>query len=1446
MWEPHTNKIWLGLDLGSVSVKGAAVDAEGNLVRTVYKRSHGQPIKTAITVLSELLDAVAGRPVAHLGVTGTAGELVSSLTGGVFINEIVAQSKTISTLYPHIRTLVEMGGEDSKLLFFKDDNGETVLEDFSMNNLCAAGTGSFLDQQASRMGYRIEDEFGKMALKSKKPPRIAGRCSVFAKSDMIHLQQVGTPDYEIIAGLCYAVARSFKGNVGRGKQFVKPMAFFGGVAANIGVVRALADELEVEMDELFIPPEHAVTGAIGSALAAREETGEFEFKGIEALSRYQVARDASRAAMKPLTGEKNDESYITHIKKIEDNSPIGCYIGIDIGSLSTNVVAIDENLNVLARRYLRTQSRPIQAVTRGLMEIGEEIGGAVKVLGVGTTGSGRYMIGDFVGADVVRNEITAQATAAIHFIEDVDTIFEIGGQDSKYISVESGAVVDFEMNKVCAAGTGSFIEEQAEKIDLNIEKEFSDTAFKSNTPGKFGDRCTVFIESDLVSNQQKGMSKEDLAAGLAYSIVSNYINRVVGSRRIGNKILFQGGVAWNKAVVAAFESITGKKITVPPHHDVTGAIGAAIIARKHHEKVGVDIPSRFKGFDLRERKYKVTTFECKACENVCDVSRVKFEGEAHYYGARCELFEKGSKKKKKENVLPDLFAERERLIFGDYLTRKKVERSGKPVIGIPRSLFAYEQFPFWEAFLSELGMEVALSCKTNQKVIHDSVDKVKAETCFPVKVVHGHIVDLVEKEVDYIFLPSIITMNAKDTKFRQSHTCPMVQSIPYIIKAAVDLGDSKVRLLEPSVHFQRGDDFVAKELSEVFTKEFGASLRKIKAAVKKGRAAQNRFYTELKKAGRKVIEETKARGERPVIIISRPYNGCDSGMNLDLPRKLREMGKVAVPIDCLDLKEDFAHATNPDMYWRSGQRMLAAADIIRNDPDMDAIFISNFKCGPDSFIQYHLRQTLGGKPVLSLELDEHSADAGAITRCEAFFDSLENVDTVKFVQREGLSAVSLSEAGETMECGAPPLNGKNGDGANHVNGRSGNGRKHTDRVLYMPYMCDHAYALAAALRGSGIKAEVLPVSDQESLDIGMRYASGKECIPYTITTGDIVKKTSEKNFDPGSSAFFMPTTSGPCRFGQYQSVQRMVLDELGMPQVPLLSPDGDRGYDEKDGLGLPVKFRRDAWRGVVIIDILQKLLHETRPHEVNKGETEKVYSESIAGVEKIIERDSSGLFDYAKVIRDRFRSIQVDRKPRPIIGVLGEIYMRSHPFGNRDIIRRIEALGGEVWLSPIGEWILYCTDRYIANSRKDKKYLDLLKGYMQDRIQKKDERRLYEPFHDTLMNGEDAATVEILRNAAPYMRDTFEGEAILSIGKSVEFAERGLSGVVNVMPFSCMPGTIVAAISKKVREDYNNIPWLNLDYDGIEETNSQVRLEAFMYQAEQFRAQNAGSVISSK
>lgn len=1389
------NKLFLGIDIGSISVKAILLDGQKNVRANVYRRMYGKPLPVLAEILKELR---AGHPDAVIeacGATGTGGELAASLIGGSFYNEVVAQSRAIAHLHPEVRTVIEMGGQDSKLMIMKPDAAKgSVLEDFAMNTVCAAGTGSFLDQQATRLGFSIDKEFAEMALKSKNPARVAGRCSVFAKSDMIHLQQVGTANHDIIAGLCHAVARSFKSNIARGKKMEAPIAFVGGVASNNGVVRAFERELDLAEGALIIPALHNVTGAFGAALNAIDEGRRGGFLWEQPVEEYLRVRRAVEGAMDPLL-DGNGHGYDIGVHPIQPGAAV--YIGIDIGSLSTNVVAIDEQFRVVARRYLRTSGQPIQMVTQGLLEIGGEIAGKVVVKGVGATGSGRYMIGDFAGADAVRNEITAQATAAVHFVPDVESIFEIGGQDSKYIAIKDGAVVDFEMNKVCAAGTGSFIEEQAERLGLDIKKDFSDAAFSAPRPGKFGERCTVFIESDLVANQQKGSPASDLAAGLAYSIVKNYLS-VVGDRTIGAKVLFQGGVAWNRAVVAAFGAITGKKIHVPPHHDCTGAVGAAIIAARYMRN-RPDLQTRFKGFDLRGRNYKVTSFECKACDNVCDVSRVKFVDEpAHYYGARCELFEKDAKKA--DNGLPDLFAERERLCFGPYLEKKKAAGDGRMVVGVPRVLTMYESFPFWRAFLEELGADILLSGKTNQQTTRDSLEHITAETCFPIKVIHGHVVDLANKGANVIFMPSVLTMSQKGTsKFKNSQMCPLVQANSYLVKNAMDLKGKGLELWEPVISFQRGDDTVAKALIPLGNR-LGASASKVASAVRAARAAQSAFYAALKARGREALAGVKEE-RQAVVIISRPYNGCDSGINMDLPRKLKDMGKMAIPIDMLELSEDPVHENNPNMYWRSGQRMQAAAEVVRKNPKLNAIYISNFKCGPDSFITYHVQQQMMGKPYLHLEVDEHSADAGAITRCEAFFDSLENVDAGDYARRQ------WPQIGR--------LNGHN-------------------RKLYIPWMCDHSYSMAAAFQYYGVDAEVLPKTDAASLEVGRRYSTGKECIPYTLVAGDVLKKAVEKDFNPALASFLIPTTEGPCRLGQYQGALRIQLDRLGHTDARLMAPSAEGNYGGFEGVGR--NFKRITWRGIVATDILLKLLHETRPYETVPGAAEKAYQQSLEIVLKSVRGGAKDIFKRMYDVRDLFRAVPVAKNVRrPVIGVVGEIYVRLHTYSNGNVIRQIEEMGGEAWLAPLGEWFFYCTDRHIAKSRRDGKFVGALVGMMLNGITHRDEKKMMEPFKDDLLNWHEPATPEVLASSAPYIDATFEGEATLSVGKAIDYAAKGCAGIINLLPFGCMPGTVVSAVSKRVREECGNIPWLNIDIDGMDENNGRSRLEAFVFQAKQYK-----------
>lgn len=1396
----------LGLDLGSVSLNTVVLSLDGQVIEESYTRTRGLPMETTLQVLEDLLKRYPADGFRTIGVTGSGGKILASLINGYFVNEIISQAKAMEKLHPDVKSVIEIGGEDSKLILLEYDKdlGATIIRDFAMNTICAAGTGSFLDQQASRLKVSIE-EFGEMALKSKNPPRIAGRCSVFAKTDMIHLQQQATPDYDIVAGLCFAMARNFKSNIAKGKQFTKPISFQGGVAANKGMVRAFEEVLELKPGELIIPKYFASMGAIGAALTALAKGIALEGPvSLDALRAHIQKHESLEKGLEKL--ELEESRRYKHRKKktvyrpTDTSKKIPAYLGIDVGSLSTNVVVIDEEKRVLARRYLMTAGRPIEAVRQGLEEIGEEIGHFVEIKGVCTTGSGRYLTGDFVGADVVRNEITCQARGAVAIDPTVDTIFEIGGQDSKYISLENGAVVDFEMNKVCAAGTGSFLEEQAEKLGINIKEEFGEIALRAPNPVRLGERCTVFMESDLVHHQQKGADRDDLVAGLSYSIVYNYLNKVVAGKRIGKNIFFQGGPAANDGVVAAFEKVLGKKITVPEHHDVTGAIGAAIIALETNRGK----PSRFKGFDLSKKKYEITSFECTDCPNMCEIRKVVVEGEEPlYYGSRCEKYERRKHKSKGEH-LPDLFAERDKLLHTLFVEPPSDVRFDPIKVGIPRMLLFHELYPLWHAFFKHLGVEIVLSDRTNKRIIHAGIESVPAETCFPAKVAHGHIQNVLEKDIDYIFLPSVINMKQRNPFIEQSFACPYAQTIPYVSSAAFDFEARGVKLLKPYIYLARGKKEIVRSLREV-GKALGRSTRQVARAVEAGLKAQDMFYEACQRRGKEVLENL-ADDQNLFIIVSRPYNGCDNGVNLGLPKKLKDLGALAMPMDFLPLDEVNLSKEWENMYWRYGQKIMSAAEIIRKDKRLFAIYITNFGCGPDSFISHFFREAMRGKPYLQIEIDEHSADVGAITRCEAFLDSIEHA-RVKEVKEEVVVV----------------------DDSDRLEATSGG----VTRKLYIPSMSPHAYPFAAAFTRFGIPAEVLPESDSRTLEYGRKFTSGKECYPCIVTTGDMVKKCLEPDFDPKRSAFFMPSGTGPCRFGQYNRLQRLVLKELGFEDVPVISPNQGRQFYDEIGKVAP-GFDRVAWRGLLAVDFLERMTRERRPYEKVKGECDRLFWEGVNEICQAILNDGD-IFEVLEQWKNKMLAVEIEENDeKPLIGIVGEVFVRCNSFSNDNIVAEVERLGGEAWLPPFTEWILYTNfTRKRANlqTRDFKSYLVTL---LKDKIQKRDEHKMKEIFRGAIKKLDEPTTEQVLELARPYIHDSFEGEATLSVGKAIDFIRHGASGIINVMPFTCMPGTVVTGVMKRVRLDFDNIPFLTMAYDGLEQTNTLTRLEAFMHQASQY------------
>jgi predicted CoA-substrate-specific enzyme activase len=1395
-------KYLLGFDIGSVSLNTVVMDEAHNILEDYYEYIHGKPFNVLKDRLISILENHPADSISGIAITGTGGKLATELIGGIFVNEIIAQATSTSKLFPEAQTVIEIGGEDSKLILMEKDpsNGHSRLVDFEMNSICAAGTGSFLDQQARRIGVPIETEFGQMSLKSVDPPRIAGRCSVFAKSDMIHHQQIATPLHDIVAGLCFALARNFRSNLARSKEMKKPIVFSGGVAANIGMVRAFREILELNENELIIPKHHASMGAIGAVMYAHANKLEMNhFKGLKKLEDYLHADSTTFISLPKLI--ESDAVYKKHVHPIDkSNGKTKVYLGLDIGSLSTNVVLIDEEHRVIARRYIPTGGKPLEAIQRGMTEIYDEIGEDVEVIGAGTTGSGRYLTGDFIGADTIQNEITAQATAAIDYDPTVDTIFEIGGQDSKYISIENGVVVDFEMNKVCAAGTGSFLEEQAEKLNINIVNEFGCMALNSDCPTKLGDRCTVFMESDLNSFMQKGARNENLVGGLAYSIVYNYLQKVVVDRKVGDKIFFQGGVTNNKAVVAAFEQVTGKKIIIPPHFDVTGAIGVAILAQR---KMGKGEKTRFKGFGVRNVKYEISRFVCQSCTNHCEIRRVKIDGikKSLFYGGRCEKYEIDDRKKV-ENNIPNLFEKRLEILTEGYTEPESWKTT---TIGIPRALMVYyQQFPFWRTFFEELGFTIVVSRESDKELVNQSIETMTTETCLPVELMHGHVIDLVERGVDYIFLPFIVNGKERAGNKTFNCNCPWIQTYPFMVRAALKGKVDESKLLIPTLHFRFFERALVKEMTGYFNDKFGISKDDIKKALYKADDVQTAFEKRLVDYGKDVLNNIPDNC-RPVVLLGRPYNSADPHLNLALIDKLITQNVMPIPLDMLDLSPYNIFKNYRNMYWPNGQKMIAAAQLIAQSDRLYAVYLSNFRCGPDSFIWHYITEELKGKPFLHLEVDEHSADAGMVTRIEAFLDSLKGSE---INERKNFEIFRPRPSPSS-----PPK----------------------DRVMYFPYMNDGAYMLAAAARSCGIPSEVLPKQTEEDLAIGRKYTSSKECFPMICTTGSFVKKLQEPGADPTKMSFFMPDHNGPCRFGQYNHFHRILFDRLGFKDAELITPSNDTSYEDVAGEH-GQKFRINAWKGFIVADYLRKIYRETRPYEINKGDSDRLYEESINRLVSCIENGSKGLHKVLTGVANDFMAIKVDKSQRkPVVAIIGEIFMRDNASCNGDLANRLEDLGVEVVIGPFSEWIYYSTYRFTRDSKWKNDTKGVIKSKIQGFGQDVIAYSLLKGIKELTDHHKDVHLKDMLKLCNTYVNKFYDGDPPIAMGTSVALTGRGVSGLAAILPFTCMPGTLVASVSDTFRKDHGNIPFINIAYDGQDSVSLETRLQAFVFQVKEYK-----------
>ena len=1057
----------LGIDIGTATVKLVLTDENKTIITTWETLHHNQPstmLKMGITELGVFLtEAVA------VGITGAdALSFHKVLKDSGFLEDVPAIVEGTKLLASSARSIMEIGSQGSRFITQIDQ-----VPQFATNGHCAGGTGSFFEDQMSRLGLSIED-YSELVEQATSVPRLSGRCAVFAKTDIIHRQQEGVRTPDILLGLCYAMIKNYKATIVRDLLVDKPVAFCGGVTKNRGVIRAIKEVFGLQEDELIVPAYASFAGAAGAALHA---SGSFTSEQLFlAADHMKESHHGSLSALPAFSENTLSDPACTQF-------PVSgkCALGIDIGSTSTDLVIIGEHNELVDYQYLRTAGNPEAAVRKGLASIKERFGELV-FQAVGVTGSGRERVGRMLGADAIRDEITAQAAGAAHCVPEVNTVFEIGGQDSKYIQIEDGRVVDFQMNKICAAGTGSFVEEQAARMGIPIN-EFGPLALTAKNPASLGERCTVFIETAIAAASAEGIAQNEIAAGLCYAIVKNYLHKVVGTKPVGNHIVLQGGVAYNPGIVAAFRAFYGERLIVNPYFSISGAFGVALLAKE----ANVGKKSSFAGYEFSRKTIHMDTRNEEVRKNI------------------------------------EFYHQADKLLLDGY-TGERDPR--KKTVGVPFALMIHKFFPMANAFFTSLGYNVLLTKPTNDETIRLSQENARGETCYPVKLIYGHMKQLIDAKVDYIFLPTIHTMKHELSHVEHNYGCVYMQTAAVSTGKALGLEEKGITLLSPVFDLDFGKEAMASAMVGL-GKILGIPKPFCAKALLAGAMAVRKHTNAVEKQGKQLLDSLKPE-DKVLVLITRNYGVSDPILNMGIPDLLLERGIKVItlshlPGHALDISEEY-----PNLYWPFGQHILSGAKLIAHHPNLYAVYLTNHGCGPDSMLSHLFKKEMGDKPYLQIEVDEHFSKVGVVTRIEAFLNSLSKRNAKALPADFDIENVTI---------------------------RTSNIQPNVQKELplYLPNLGLYTEFIRQYYEQTGHTVHVLPMADEEALSLGCAHTNSKEYLPFVVLLGSILKDQKERA-SQHSVQYLVPQTLGSEADGQYATVIDAILWQSGMKNIMLAAP----------------------------------------------------------------------------------------------------------------------------------------------------------------------------------------------------------------------------------------------------------------------------------------------------
>ncbi|MFH1778205.1 MAG: acyl-CoA dehydratase activase [Candidatus Omnitrophota bacterium] len=1291
-------------------------------------------------------------------------------------------------------------------------------------NKCGSGTGEFFMQQLKRMNLSLEQAVKQSY--TDKVYRLSSRCSVFCKSDCTHALNKGYAAAEILAGLCEMMAKKVEELLITLPE--KNVILIGKVTLNSRVVDYLKDLL----DRISVPEEATYFEALGAALWAKEKKIKISeiktLKDKKRLLRYTVLPPLSFAV--DLVDYKHSQG--SNRTNLEDEY----ILGVDAGSTTTKAVIIRKKDNrVTGSVYLRTNGNPVEATRNCYRKLYNEVKQKIRIVGLGVTGSGRQLVALHALTDGMVNEIIAHAKAAVYFEPKVDTIFEIGGQDAKYTHLTNIVPTDYAMNEACSAGTGSFLEESC-KESLGIEvTDIQDYALKSSSPPNFNDQCAAFISSDIKTACADGLSKEDIVGGLVYSICINYLNRVKGNRIVGTMIFMQGGVCYNRAVPLAMASLLGKKIIVPPDPGMMGAFGVAL---EINHKLDQGILKK-KDFDLpelinRQVKYH-GLFKCNGaqekCDRRCEISRIEVGGKIHLFGGACNKYYNLNHDLKFDTKRFNLVKLRQQDLFAP--EKNKISSPKDKSIGINKSFLTHQFFPLYHHFFSRLGMRVVVS----DQVWESGIQKKKAAFCYPAEIAHGLLQDLLEKKPDYIFLPQIVELKSKkheNVRKEQQSTCVILQGEPYYLCSTYK-NIVQDRVLIPVIDFSQGYNRAQHKFLEIAQK-LGFSAKQGEEAYVFACQMQDDFMHRLKQQGLKCLAELKKNSQQiAVVLLGRTYNAFSQDANKAIPDKFASRQVLVLPFDCLPYEDE---SEDRHMHWGIGQMLLKASRFTKKHAQLYAVFITNFSCGPDSFIVGQVREIMDKKPMLILEIDSHTADAGINTRIEAFLDIIHGARQTKVIAKEDKKKTFFP---------ARCIYHKNKLWVISSKKERLNIKDPRVTVLIPPMGELGPQALAAAFKGVGISSRAMSASDGVSLQYGRAHTTCKECLPLILTTGSLIKYINEYGHNGNVLVYFMPTTGGNCRFGQYHVFIKNLIRKKNMKNIAIWTLDTQNSYS-----GLGVKFNILAAKAVIISDIMYDIKNTLKVLAEDEQKAMQIFNQQWCEIIDTLAGNSRGLDKQLKKTAEVLKSIQLKyplAKARSI-ALMGEIYVRRDNFCCNAIIEHLAKKDFIVKTAPVLEWFYYVDylikQQLVEPNMGFSGWMEfLIKNYLQKRYERGIKKILA---GSGLYYYEEIEIDKIIHLGKNFVSEHLTGESIVVIGSALKEILHSVCGVINVGPFACLPTRIIEAIlnskmnfatkrrledlSALTMEDTQDLPFLSIEIDGTSfPPLVDAKIEAFCLQA---------------